>query len=201
MKAMALLAVMVAFVAVSTGRADIIEWRDAQGIRHFTNNQAEVPTAAQARVVVTEPPPKPGSPSPPETKPSEAPHEAQVVYDYSQVTDAYERGLQQGLLLGRGGGSNAVSINGPLAIASARAPSQYPYRFYPPFDYPLVTTSFDRGRSRHLTLRLLLQDQFQLDREGPFRFERFPTGLGPNLNPFLPRGLPYGFPYGARVLF
>jgi hypothetical protein len=72
---------------------------------------------------------------------------------------------------------------------------------YPYAEYPLVTTSFDRGRSRHLTLRMLLQDQFQLDRDGPFFHERMPIGVGPGLNPFLPRGLPNRIPPGARVLF
>jgi hypothetical protein len=67
--------------------------------------------------------------------------------------------------------------------------SPYPY-FYP--EYPLVTTSFDRGRSRHLTLRMLLQDQFQLDRDGPYVYQRsLPPPRGPNLRVVLPRGLPH----------
>jgi hypothetical protein len=92
-----------------------------------------------------------------------------------------------------------VNIHGPLAVASANVDAGYPD--FVPY-YPLVTTSFDRGRSRHLTLRMLLQDQFQLDRDGPFFYERLnPVGLGPGLHPFLPRGLPNRVPRGARVLF
>jgi hypothetical protein len=57
-----------------------------------------------------------------------------------------------------------------------------------------------------MTLRMLLQDQFALDRAAPFVFEERlipPFGhapLGVDLNPFLPRGLPHCFPRETRVI-
>ena len=126
------------------------------------------------------------------------------------MSEAYLEGLARGLEAARGSGGGgggaggAVQINGPLAVASAPAavgPGYWP-DYYPPF----LTTSFDRGRSRHLTLRLLLQDQFAIDREGPFVFT---DRLGPpfdnvplsvNLNPFLTNAIPRNFPRHTRVI-
>ena len=83
-----------------------------------------------------------------------------------------------------------------------QAPAPVTYDPYWAYGQPLVTTGFDRGRSRHLTLRLLLQDQFAIDREGPYGYvERFPPPLGPRLAPFMRRGLPsYTVPYGGLVV-
>jgi hypothetical protein len=131
-----------------------------------------------------------------------APLEAQVVYDEQAVRRAYEAGLRDGLdYSSRGGPASypSVQINGPLAVADAHAVDAggYGYPYYEPF----ITSSFDRGRSRHLTLRMLLQDQFQLDRDGPFLHERLPTGTGPSFRVFLPRGLSERVPVGNRVLY
>lgn len=190
---------MVALACVSaTANADIYEWRDANGNRHFTNSLVNVPAAQQpdARVIVTA---LPASESAPvvASAPAEAPRtEAQVIYDYSQRRDPYSQGLEDGIALATRSvaptGDGDVYINGPLAVATSNpyveAAAQYPY-FYP--EYPLVTTSFDRGRSRHLTLRMLLQDQFQFDRDGPYVYQRaLPPPAGPNLRVVLPRGLP-----------
>lgn len=201
--------------------ADIIEWQDANGVRHYTNLQAEIPKEQQpsARVVVdelarrapasgvTEPRASEAAAQPPEGR-----REAQVVYDRSEESRAYLEGLERGLAVGRSlsdvrGGD--VQINGPLAVARASRPMPS-YIYPPPYPltgyYPFVTTSFDRGRSRHLTLRMLLQDQFAIDREAPFVFaERLGPPFGypvrsVDLNPFLPRGLPHGFPRRARVI-
>jgi hypothetical protein len=65
-----------------------------------------------------------------------------------------------------------------------------------------VTTGFDRGRSRHQTIRMLLQDQFAIDRDGPYAYQRWDQpGLGPALAPFLSRGLPYGVSQYGRVIY
>jgi hypothetical protein len=207
--------VMAIGLALTTGvaRAEIYEWTDAVGARHFTNVKEALPPdqRSTARVLISEPE-MPVAPSAPAAAaaPAAAPSEAEVVYDRAGWRQAYASGIRDGLALAQGstglaGGS--VNISGPLAVANARSetlrPSDYyyPYYYYP--YYPFVTTSFDRGRSRHLTLRMLLQDQFQLDRDGPFLYERVPpVGLGPNLQAFLPRGLPKYFPaHGTRVLF
>jgi hypothetical protein len=193
----------------SLAAADILEWQDAQGITHYTNLKGEVPKAERdsVHVVVDEQArqPDPGAAAADPAVPAapEPRREAEVVYDHSQDSEAYIEGLLRGLEAARGathveGGS--VQINGPLAVARSESPASYP--FYSPYYSPLVTTSFDRGRSRHLTLRMLLQDQFALDREGPFFVEQrlAPPSLGVGLNPFLPRGLPHHFNREARVI-
>jgi hypothetical protein len=194
--------------------ADIIEWRDADGVRHYTNLKAEVPKEQEraTRVIVDELARCPDGgavpavalqPVPPQR---ESRHEAEVVYDRSRLSEAYLRGLQRGLeaagVVAGGGAGGGVQINGPLAVVKTANPLP---DYYPGY-YPLVTTSFDRGRSRHLTLRMLLQDQFAIDRAAPFVFEERlgrPLGYPPvsvDLNPFLPRGLPHGFPRQTRVI-
>jgi hypothetical protein len=189
-------------------RADIYEWRDPSGARHFTNNRQAVPEeyrdAVRTLIAGWERPP---AAEPAVSAPAPAPPPPPEV-----VADAWSQAYLAGLraaseLGGGGGGGGGVQINGPLAIATSRAAEDYggyPGAFYPPWPwyYPFVTTSFDRGRSRHQTLRMLLQDQFQLDRDGPFAYERWnQPGLGPALAPFLSRGLPYGVGQYGRVIY
>ncbi|MFI5398190.1 MAG: DUF4124 domain-containing protein [Candidatus Binatia bacterium] len=194
----------------SAARADIFEWQDAEGVRHYTNLKTEVPKEHQetAHVVVDELTRRPAAetlPAVPEqpagAQPTQQGREAQVADDRSMAPSAYVEGLERGLELGRtinAGGT--VQITGPLAVASTIGPAPYYASFRPYSYYPLVTTSFDRGRSRHLTLRMLLEDQFAIDQEGPFVFaERLlpPFGYRPldvARSPFLARGLPHGFP-------
>lgn len=200
--------------------ADILGWEDADGVRHYTNLKGEVPKQHQdsAQVVVDELARRPETDgSAPEgssqtaVAPSPAPEqrrEAMVIYDRGQGSGAYVDGLLRGLEIAgttRGGEGANVQVNGPLALASATSPAPVPsYPF--PYYYPFVTTGFDRGRSRYLTLRMLLDEQFQIDREGPFVFtERLSPPLGHppltvNLNPILPRGLPHSAPKHARVI-
>lgn len=212
MKIVACCVIFVCWAAVAS--ADILEWQDTDGVRHYTNLKSEVPKEQQqaVRVVVDElarqPSAEAGAPAPAAPvsgESAEPPRQAQVVFDTSEAAHAYLAGLERGLELGRtvsSGGS--VGINGPLAVSTTT--SVPPYSGYlAPFGYPLVTTSFDRGRSRHMTLRMLLEDQFALDQEGPYVYDRYlpPFGyppLGVALNPFLPRGLPHGFPQTLRVI-
>jgi len=206
--------VLMMFIAGSAS-ADIIEWSDADGVKHYTNLKDEIPdeqrdsekvivnelarhppvSEAQAAEKRLDPPPAAAEPR----------HQAQVIYDRSMDSAAYIEGLVRGLEAARGGGGGggSVQINGPLAVANAPAAASPAY--LPPYYPSLLTTSFDRGRSRFLTLRLLLQDQFAVDREGPFIHER----LGPpfdheplsvNLHTFLPRGLPHDVPRQTRVI-
>ncbi len=195
----------------SAASADIVEWQDANGVRHFTNLKGEVPKEHQddTHVVVDELARRPAA-AEGATAPSTATHdeppavappaaeprrEAQVIYDRPDVS-AYIEGLERGIEAARtiNSGGN-VQVNGPLAVASATAPPPY---VYPPPYYPFVTTSFDRGRSRFLTLRMLLEDQFQLDRDGPFFVEPRRIPLSVNLHTPLPRGLPNADPKTPR---
>jgi len=196
--------------------ADIIEWCGADGVCHFTNLKEDVPPEERgsAQVVIDELKRRPSSTESAEPAPQGAEgsdqgqREATVVYDPSTVARAYLEGLAQGMEMSRaaaagGGSGGGVQLNGPLAVANSTNTSPYSYF---PYYFPFVTTSFDGGRSRHLTLRLLLQDQFAIDRDAPFVFEErlfppfgFPP-LGPDLSPFLARGLPHGFPQNLRVI-
>ena len=126
--------------------------------------------------------PAPAAPAP------EAPsHAAEMVAQRLEESRAYWDGVRAGLEWGRSTPTDTgVSITGPLAVANAYAPA--PVDVFRP-EYPLMTTSFDRGRSRHLTLRLLLQDEFAVDREGPFIYPQRAFLRRLALNPFLPRGL------------
>lgn len=177
-------------------RAEIYEWRDAQGNRHFTNNMVNVPEAhqAEARVIATGTAALPSAEAAPGPKEeAEEPRdEPLVVYDRPWASELYEQGVRDGLALARSVAAAEeakVEIRGPLAVATA-SPSIDFGPWYPLY-YPFVTTSFDRGRSRHLTLRMLLQDQFQLDRDGPYAVERLGLPRGQlGLRPFLARGLP-----------
>lgn len=221
-----LLSVLLLVVAASA-RADIIEWRDEHGVRHFTNVRGEVPGEYRevAQVVVDE------------VARREVSQATAEPEEGSMRTPAGHRGLRRGVRQARaedaahectGGGSAAESwvgvgggggvvVNGPLAVAVAGgADGGAPYGGMEPFGggswgfdpyyYPLVTTSFDQGRSRHLTLRMLLQDQFAVDRAGPYMFvERLipPFGyvpMGPRLSPVLARGLPNSVPLTAQVI-
>jgi hypothetical protein len=203
------------FLAASTARGEIYEWTDAAGARHFTNRSDLVPADRREglRVIVPAGEETAEGPSLPATAPPEAPPAAPpVVADRTGWRDGYEAGLSDGWAMrvgaATGGTVGQVNIVGPLAVSTVEEPPRSTYGScapWFPYYYPFVTTSFDRGRSRHLTLRMLLQDQFQIDRDGPFVYERLnPPGIGPNLHPFLPRGLPghYGrYTRGPRVLF
>ncbi len=198
-------------IATSAG-AEIYEWRDPSGARHFTNSSEGVPAEyrSSAHVLIADwakpaaAVPAPAAQDVPAQRP---PSQAEVVSDSASWDEGYAAGIRAATELGGGGGGGGdVQINGPLAIASARAPESagYPAALYPPWPwyFPFVTTSFDRGRSRHQTLRMLLQDQFQLDRDGPYAYQRWDQpGLGPGLAPFLPRGLPYGVGQYGRVIY
>lgn len=200
-------------LAASAARSEILEWTDAAGARHFTNRRDLVPADRRGdlRVIVAagEPAVENASVTSAPTAPPAAPPPAAplVVGDRPGWRDAYEAGFSDGRAAGtdedRGGPGPQVNIVGPLAVASVEGdrPANVFNGAWSPY-YPFVTTSFDRGRSRHLTLRMLLQDQFQLDRDGPFVYERLNApGVGPNLQPFLPRGLPRHYSRGPRVLF
>ncbi len=203
-------ALLVIAILCGSARAEVYEWRDGDGSRHFTNSLQGVPTQYQndatvfvadwshASTAATAPEPVPPPPPP-----------AAAASDAAAWTEAYAVGLRDGAALGGGGGG--VQINGPLSVATTRDSQQAypaaaypPYGFYPPWPwyFPLVTTGFDRGRSRGLTVRMLLEDQFQIDRDGPYAYQNLAQpGLGPALAPFLPRGLPYGVNQFGRVIY
>ncbi len=203
-------AVAMALLCAAPAGADIYVWHDAQGVRHYTNSRELVPEAQRqdATVLVAEPARAASTAgSEPATQPPQraAPEErqAEVVRYAPSVEDAYAAGLRQGMAEAQQAPA-VVQFNAPLvaAVSSAPPPPPYPsYCYYGRcYRQPLVTTSFDRGRSRHQTLRMLLQDQFAIDREGPYVYAPRFFPPGPALNLFLPRGLPNMPPPPIRVI-
>lgn len=204
---------MFALLVADAALADIIVWRDAEGVRHFTNRADAVPAehrpVAEVLIVHT---PRPEGPAAPLSAPGQPPDGPVVATDRQRIEDAYQAGFDAGLSLIAGGGGGgaaaggAVQINAPLAVTTVSQRDDAGWGPYWGADwrgyYPFVTTGFDRGRSRHQTLRMLLQDQFQLDRDGPYAYDRWDQpGLGPALAPFLPRGLPVSVRQYGRVIF
>lgn len=195
--------------------ADILSWRDAGGVRHLTNRIETIPPqyCADAEVFVTIAP-EPAAPAPVAESAPPAPAPAPITV--TDLDEAYRAGMLAGAQLGGGGGGGggggaatggAVDLTGPLAVTNVHVDSYadgvgWPEPYLWPYEYPLVTTGFDRGRSRHQTVRMLLQEQFQIDRNGPFAYARWSRpGLGPQLAPFLPRGLPLPVQQFGRVLY
>lgn len=218
-----LLLVGFAVALASSARADIYEWTDAGGARHFTNHRDSVPAAERdaARVLIADLPrpaePAPAAPVPAAQVEAVAAADAAVALERASLEAAYRAGVAAGQQIqagGGGGGGGAASggtveIYGPLAVATSEARDSQP-SFAPGYGwyggaldyYPFITTGFDRGRSRHQTLRMLLQDQFAIDRAGPFAYDRWnQPGLGPALAPFLPRGLPLPVQQYGRVIY
>ncbi len=184
----ATIAIVLVGAWMGMARAEIYVWQDSEGVRHYTNVREEIPAEATdtLRVLVQEPPhaepeaeAKVATPETPEPSP---PRQAQVVYNRTALDAAYAEGWQEGMeraaQLRAAAPPVSVEVNGPFVAAvggaTAFSASAYPVA-------PLVTTSFDRGRSRHLTLRMALQDQFALDRDGPVLFEErfFAPPAGP----------------------
>lgn len=203
-------------LAVSPARGDILVWRDADGVRHFTNRADAVPSDLTPDVLVRGSNDVVSAPIVAAPAPA-APPAATAASDIARLDEAYRAGLSAGLSVlaaadGAGGGGGgaaaggAVEIVGPLAVANAHATDEdaawSPYGAWPLGYYPFVTTGFDGGRSRHQTLRMLLQDQFAIDRGGPYAYARWDRpGVGPALAPFLPRGLPLPVQQYGRVLY
>jgi len=185
--------------------AEIVAWVDSQGVQHYTNVPEDIPpdyrdsvrTVVKDMPLAEEPPP-----APPTRRELDRPARrrlAQVVFDRPERSEDYMRGFVEGIAQVQGRArAGDINIQGPLAVARADARAPYvatdPYYTTP---IPFVTTAFDRGRSRHQTLRMWLQDRFQLDRgflpyvyPARFRIPRRDVGLTPYYNRGLPRRLP-----------
>lgn len=200
------LGVLLLLFLPSIAAADIYVWRDAEGVTHFTNSRKLLPANAAAAVLLEEPiaPIAAAAAPPPAAEaPTEETRSAVVIYDESALVAAFADGWQRGMATARqaqGEPRVEVRIQGPLVAGGGVNANVFggdPYAA----SYPaLVTTSFDRGRSRHQTLRMLMQDQFAVDRGGPYMVvNRFPP-RSPNLATFLPRGLPLILSPGSRVI-
>lgn len=187
---------------MGTAGADIIEWQDTDGVRHYTNLKAEVPKEQEGstRVVVDELARQSAgaSSSPVVAEPAAEPvtprHDSEVVDDPSQMIDAYVRGLQQGLdvagLIAAGDRGGGVQINGPLAVTQVTNPAPYaspapyydgfypgyyPFGYYPFGYYGVVGTPFHRGHARHRGLPRQRQFQSITEREAVFLFHQTPV--------------------------
>jgi hypothetical protein len=201
------LGVLLLLLLPSVAAADIYVWRDGAGVTHFTNSRKLLPADVEATVLLEEPiapiAAAPAAPPPAEEAPSEETRSAVVIYDESALVAAFADGWQRGMATARqaeGEPRVEVRIQGPLVAGGGVNANVFGGDPYAASYAALVTTSFDRGRSRHQTLRMLMQDQFAVDRGGPYRIvNRFPP-RSPNLATFLPRGLPLILSPGSRVI-
>src|SRR2546430_2574452 len=95
--------VLLSLLLALPAAADIIEWRDRDGVRHFTNLKEEIPPENReaAHVVVDEAVHHgPSDATPPaEVAPPDGARQAQVFYDRTATTEAYLEGLQRGIEL------------------------------------------------------------------------------------------------------
>jgi len=213
--------VTVSTLVATAARADILEWQDAEGVRHYTNLKDEVPPEQPSRVVVDERARQPqASPAAPaaEEKPqasarelAEPRRDTAVADDRAEASHAYLEGLENGLELARSvnaGGSAYVS--GPLVVTiSGSTPSEvysppwysgyYPFStgYYPFVSgyYPLVTTAVGRHRfHRHD------KEMAQVERPVfPFTSTAGPPPLGLPVGPVL-RGFSTTSPAGPPPL-
>ncbi|GIW43252.1 MAG: hypothetical protein KatS3mg077_0534 [Candidatus Binatia bacterium] len=165
---------MVLLLCCARVQAEIYAWRDADGVRHFTNVREEIPAAyrEEAEVVVGAawvPSARAELPACEAERPA---RQAQVVVVPRPAARREERAtVANAPVIAEGG---AVSIQGPLAVAFHDTPPAWPVRAR----VPLVTTAFDLGRSRHLTLRQLAEEQRWIE-----EFLGWSPGL-PHLLPF-----------------
>lgn len=141
-------------------KAEVYAWRDHEGVVHFTNVQADIPMAYRdaAQVVVSAAwAPKEETLAAPDCAEA-APRKAETLVvpgrpPTREVGATAEVPTREVVVEG-----SRVHIEGPLAVTSVPQVAAWP----PWFVGPLVTTSFDRGRSRHLTLRQLAEAQWWL---------------------------------------
>lgn len=202
MKIIAVCLMLSALIATA-GYADIVEWQDADGVRHYTNLKDEVPQEYSAHVVVDE-----------RTHHPQGSSEAQVVAapspDAAATDDraalAYLEGLERGLDVAartaNTGGS--VTINGPLAVT---IPAPMPYGASPTgYDWLLPGYPFLSGYSpvvttfRHHRLTGHYQ-RFATNFQGPFRLpSHFASPAGPPpLGAAGPPPLGAAGPHGGRA--
>jgi len=139
-----------------TAGAEIYAWQDEHGVRHYTNLREEIPAAYRdgAEVVVT----AAWTPKTPEAVAGGVPEpesrreaEVRVVPRPREAHEEARTVAWPAPVVAQGGN---VEIQGPLAVSVPP-----PTVLWPGWGPHLITTSFDRGRTRHLTLRLLAEEQ------------------------------------------
>ncbi len=155
-----LLTGMVVLLLASTmGRADVIEYRDHEGVRHFTNIAAEVPEEYRdvAKNVISEEQWRSKAPEPAPPAAVVPPPPPRVVR--AAVPEAvYRDGFDAGLAYGRAAAAPAPrpEVVQPQVIINAPVPVPVPdYSWSLP---PVQFSAFDGGRTRHITRRMIEQN-------------------------------------------
>lgn len=149
--------VMTLHALVSAAAAEIYAYTDSSGVTHFTNLREEIPEAERerARVVVGEAW-RPSARPEPEAEGTVRRGERELPRqerDAGLRPPAEVASLPPVQVMG-----GTAQIQGPLVVGTAESPV---VSFVPAFPWVspgLVSTSFDRGRSRHRTLRLLMEE-------------------------------------------
>lgn len=156
--------------------AQIYEWVDDAGDRHFENSLEQVPEAQRAQARVVLPAATPGAAD--ATADISASNAAQPAADESQRDNSFESGWDVGYSAGWEAGYRAAADEAPVCTAEPPAvvlesrppvvvsvplydPSGAYYR--PPYG-STVTLPFDDGASRGLTTRNQIQQQRAIER-------------------------------------
>jgi hypothetical protein len=136
---------IVAFLTPAA-RADILEWDDAEGVRHYTNLKSEVPSQQTVQVVVDEQVWLPQSSSLPPVEEQPVAQKEPPRDTTDDMLRAYLAGLESGLASSVNTGG-AAYVNEPLTVTTSPAPP-YAGGYVPPaYDwllpgyYPFVTSS------------------------------------------------------------
>lgn len=160
--------VAVLSLLASGARAEIWSWQDADGVRRFTNRADSIPDSErdQAKVVLTEPPV--AAAEAPVVAPRKAPERSEKVRRLAEIV--YQRSTSQEYaeeLLDQMQSNRRRPAALPVGEPEQRPAA--PVVVVPPVlrpriarFSPLVSSGFDAGRERHVTMRMRLQDQFRL---------------------------------------
>lgn len=164
---------LVAFLTSIAG-AQIYEWVDESGVRHFTNSIASLPDMArtQVRVVVEAFPTSSSDDASGESRVQ--PNTGQGASEARQqsANDAFEAGWSRGFAAAGVDHAAPSPVQPPVVIAGGSQPIVVEMPRYDPsglyYRSPYtgtMTVPFDRGRSRGLTHRLQAEQLLQAQRD------------------------------------
>lgn len=163
-----LLVVGALVIVAPTANADVLEWRDRDGVRHFTNVAAEIPEEYRdaAKNIISEEQWRSKSPEPPPQPEVAAPARKRAAARRAATEDNYRDGFEAGLDYAREV-SPEVTVVAPPAPApqiiiaapqEAQATSYPAYGAYGWNDGRRRFSRFDGGQSRHITRRMVEQN-------------------------------------------
>lgn len=164
---------LVAFLTSAAG-AQIYEWVDESGVRHFTNSVTSVPDTArtQPRIVVEASPTSNADDASGESRVQPKAGQGAGEARQRPATVAFEAGWSRGFAAARAGDAPPSLVQPPVVIAGSPQPVVVEIPRYDPsglfYRSPYtgaMTVPFDRGRSRGLTHRQQVEQLLQAQRD------------------------------------